>query len=254
LWLLWLGHAVRDLNDDIKFNLILCREMRLLAIETSGDAGSVAAISDEQVLASADLDRDVRSGVSLAPAISTVLRTSEWQPRDVQLVAVTTGPGSFTGLRVGVTTARLFAYAVGAEVLGINTLEVIAEQAPAEIASVWTVVDAQRQQIFAGMFRGGRHANRQWDGQTLLLNNEEWLSRLTGEMAVTGPGLAQLAQKIPREVTIIDRDLWIPKAATVGRLAQQKHRSGMRDNLWTLTPQYYRLSAAEEKRSANSPK
>jgi tRNA threonylcarbamoyladenosine biosynthesis protein TsaB len=228
--------------------------MRVLAIETSGDAGSVAAISDGKVLASADLDRELRSGVSLAPAISTVLRTSEWQPRDVQLVAVTTGPGSFTGLRVGVTTAKLFAYAVGAEVLGINTLEVIAVQAPADTANVWAVVDAQRQQIFAGSFRGGHHANRQWDGQTLLLNNEEWLSRLTGERAVTGPGLAQLAEKIPREVRIIDRDLWIPKAVTVGRVAQQKHRNGMRNDLSTLAPQYFRRSAAEEKRAANPPK
>ncbi len=74
----------------------------------------------------------------------------------MKLVAVAVGPGSFTGLRVGVTTVKLFAYAVGAEVLGINTLEVIAAQAPDEIGDVWAVLDALRGEIIAAYFCAGQ--------------------------------------------------------------------------------------------------
>ena len=100
--------------------------MRILALETTDKTGSVAAIDDDNLLAELMLDHTQRSAQSLAPAMQRLLKQVGWLPADVQLVAVSVGPGSFTGLRVGVTTAKVFAYAVGAEVLGIDTLEAIA--------------------------------------------------------------------------------------------------------------------------------
>ena len=100
--------------------------MRILALETTDKTGSVAALDDCNILAQLMLDQNQRSAQSLAPAMKTLLEQVQWQPKDVQLVGVSVGPGSFTGLRVGVTTAKVFAYAVGADVLGINTLEAIA--------------------------------------------------------------------------------------------------------------------------------
>ncbi len=105
---------------------------RILALETSGTSGSVAALEGDRLLAEVSLAPSLRSARSLAPGIAKLLAEVGWKPRDVGIVAVTTGPGSFTGLRVGLTTAKSFAYAVGAQVLGINTLEVLAEQAPAD--------------------------------------------------------------------------------------------------------------------------
>ena len=75
------------------------------------------------------LDPARRSARTLAPGIRHLLADAGWTPRDVALVAVSIGPGSFTGLRLGVMTAKAFAYAVGAPVLGIGTLEVIAAHA-----------------------------------------------------------------------------------------------------------------------------
>jgi tRNA threonylcarbamoyladenosine biosynthesis protein TsaB len=103
--------------------------MRILAIETTDKTGSVAAMADDNLLADLMLDRTQRSAQSLAPAISRLLKQVGWLPSDVQLVGVSIGPGSFTGLRVGVTAAKVFAYAVGAEVLGVNTLEAVAANA-----------------------------------------------------------------------------------------------------------------------------
>src|SRR5438105_3971142 len=124
--------------------------MRILGVETSGSSGSVAVLDDEQLLATVALDPAQRTARTLAPAIRDLLTQVSWRPADVQLVAVTAGPGSFTGLRLGVTTAKTFAYAVGCQVLGVNTLEVIAAQTPRECSPLEIVLDAQRQQLFVG--------------------------------------------------------------------------------------------------------
>lgn len=226
--------------------------MRILAIETSDQAGSVAALDADCVAASHDLDPTVRSAVSLAPAIAQLLQEAQWRPRDVQLVAVTTGPGSFTGLRVGVTTAKMFAYAAGAEGLGVNTLEVIARQAPDEVRQMWTLLDAQREQVFAARFSRNASGVWQWHGETLLLDNDAWLTQLASpdqRLAVSGPGLAKLADRVPPDVTIVDRAWWAPKAVSVGSLAWRHYQSGRREELAALVPHYFRASAAEEKRN-----
>src|SRR5262245_11167899 len=120
--------------------------MRILALETSGTGGGVALFQDSNLLGELELPPPARSAASLAPAISTLLATHQVPPSQIGLVAVTVGPGSFTGLRVGITTARFFAYAAGAQVLGVNTLAAIAESAPQvdEGKRLSVVIDAQR--------------------------------------------------------------------------------------------------------------
>jgi len=225
--------------------------MRILAIETTDAAGSVAALETGRILAAHDLDTRLRSAQTLAPAIVALLEKTAWQPADVQLVAVATGPGSFTGLRVGVATAKLFAYAVGAEVLGVNTLEVIAAQqtAAAEGAELWAVLDAQRNQVFAGRFKRDK-MGWQWQGETVLLDNSAWIAGLQPGQIVSGPVLEKLAGKLPEGITVADRALWSPKAAAVGQLAWKHYQAGHRDDVFRLLPQYFRASAAEEKRAA----
>jgi tRNA threonylcarbamoyladenosine biosynthesis protein TsaB len=226
--------------------------MRILAIETTDVAGSIATLEMGRILAAHDLDPRLRSAQTLAPAIVSLLEKVTWRPGDVQLVAVATGPGSFTGLRVGVATAKLFAYAVGAEVLGVNTLEVIAAQntAEAEGAELWAVLDAQRNQVFAGRFKRD-NAGWQWQGETTLLENSAWIAGLLPGQIISGPVLEKLADKLPGGITVVDRALWAPKGATVGQLAWKHYQAGRRDGVFGLLPQYFRPSAAEEKRAAH---
>ena len=226
--------------------------MRILAIETTALAGSVAALEGDRLLARCDLEPSMRSAQTLAGGIATLLERVGWQPRDVELIGVATGPGSFTGLRVGVTTAKMFAYAVGAQVMGVNTLEVIAHQAPEDTRKTWAVLDAQREQVFAALFS---RAGDDWDSidQPSLLDNDTWLAQLAAGDAVTGPGLLKLSARLPLGVAEIDSALWSPKAATVGRLAWRQFQSGKRDELQSLVPHYFRLSAAEEKRAQRTP-
>jgi len=223
--------------------------LRILALETSTLDASVAALEGDRVLGQTILDRTRRTAQSFAPAIDQQLRGVGWRPQDVQLVAVTLGPGSFTGLRVGVTAAKTLAYAVGAEVFGLNTLQVIAGQTPAACSRICAVLDAQRQQLFSADFR--REGERLVEtAPTRIEDNAPWLGRLTPEIAVTGPGLASLCNKLPPGVVVVDPACWTPRAATVGLAAWLQYQAGTRHDLWTLNPAYYRSSAAEEKKLA----
>jgi tRNA threonylcarbamoyladenosine biosynthesis protein TsaB len=220
--------------------------LRILALETSTLDASVAALDGDCLLGQTLLDRQRRTAQIFAPAVAQRLRSVGWRPQDVQLVAVTQGPGSFTGLRVGVTAAKTLAYAVGADALAVNTLEVIARQVPDRVQRICAVLDAQRQQLFAADFqRAGDHLAEV--SGTRIVDIDEWLAGLSPGMAVTGPGLARLQDRLPGEVAIVDAACWTPQAATVGRIAYLEYQSGKRHDLWTLNPRYYRSSAAEEK-------
>lgn len=247
--------------------------MRLLALETSGFSGSVAASDGDQLLGEIRLEPRMRTARGLAPAIRQLLAQVGWRPADLQLIAVTRGPGSFTGLRVGVTTAKTMAYALKIDVIGVDTLAVIASQAPtgaptglttnvaedapavaATPARLSVVLDAQRDQLFVADFELDASVRWQVASGSRIVDNAEWLARLSGgeAPAVSGPGLEKLHSRLPAGCRVVDRELWTPWAASVARVAQRDASEGRRDDLWTLAPEYYRPSAAEEKFSKNS--
>jgi tRNA threonylcarbamoyladenosine biosynthesis protein TsaB len=229
--------------------------VKILALETSGMAGSVAALENDQLVCELALPPQQRSAQSLAPAMRQLLEQAGWQPNEVRLVAVAIGPGSFTGLRVGVTTAKAFAYAVSAEVLGVNTLAAVAELAPTDLQRVSCVLDAQRSQLYAADFvrdSGGLFTAL---GETQIVDREQWLDELgqrTEPFAVSGPVMKQLAARIPASIRVLAEEYWSPTASAVVRLAARNYAAGARDDLWKLVPQYYRRSAAEEKRDSQS--
>jgi tRNA threonylcarbamoyladenosine biosynthesis protein TsaB len=221
--------------------------MKILALETTEKFGSVAAMSDGNLLVELKLPQSQRSAQSLAPTMRALLKQVGWRPDDVQLVAVSRGPGSFTGLRVGVTTAKVFAYSVGAEILGVDTLEAIAASAPNDVTDVCAVMDAQRNEIVARRF--ARRTDGWLEPQDVerLISVHEWLDELPAGIAVTGPVLGKLADQLPRHVRVLDADCWLPRASAVARLAARDYSLGRRDDLWQLVPHYSRRSAAEEK-------
>jgi tRNA threonylcarbamoyladenosine biosynthesis protein TsaB len=227
--------------------------MRIVAIETSGRHGSVAALSGEtgeaQLLRQIALGDEQRTAQALAPALRQLLSDVSWAPRSVEMVAVAVGPGSFTGLRIGVTTAKTFAYAVGAKVIGVNTLAVLAAQAPASSAPLWTIVDAQRQELFVAKFNTNGHGDIPIDCDTSIVPQDIWLAQLRSGDRVIGPALRRLASRLPEGVVAVAEEFWQPMAAAVGRVAWQAYQAGRRDDVWKLAPHYYRPSAAEEKLS-----
>jgi tRNA threonylcarbamoyladenosine biosynthesis protein TsaB len=221
--------------------------VRILSLETSSTAGSAAVLEGEEVLAQKLLSPRQRSAQSLAPAIREALAGANLRSGDIQLVAVTQGPGSFTGLRVGAATAKTFAYGVGAEIVGVNTQEAIAAQAPGVCETVWTLLDAHRGQLFVARYRLRGNQPPEQITPTHIAAIDDWLAYYRPDEPVTGPGISRIADRLPAGAAVVDSSLWPPEAATVGRLAWRHYQSGRRDDVWSFAPNYYRPSAAEEK-------
>ena len=226
--------------------------MKILALETTEKIGTVAALCDDKVLAELELSKQQRTTQSLAPSLKTLLKEVGWRPDEVDLVAVTVGPGSFTGLRVGVTTAKVFAYAAGAEVLGVDTLETIAAGAPDDIQSISVAVDAQRGEVVAGSFRRGPDGWFCPTAKSELIDAGVWLRGLPPGSVVAGAVLRKLSDRVPDQVTVLAPQFCSPRASNVGRIAGRDYAAARRDDIWGLVPRYSRRSAAEEKLGVNS--
>ena len=151
--------------------------MKTLAIETSGRAGSVATWDSETCLAEINLPTGVRTAESLIVGIGDVLSKCNWATADLELIAVTQGPGSFTGLRLGCVTAKVMAFAVGAKLVGVNTLRVLAENSRAG-PPLWCVMDAGRDQCFVARFSiTGREHQETIESQ--IMGTQQWLEILS---------------------------------------------------------------------------
>jgi tRNA threonylcarbamoyladenosine biosynthesis protein TsaB len=228
--------------------------MLILALETSGLAGSVALTNPHNSGGERQLAFEPASARALAPAIRDVLRLAGVSASDVGLVGVTVGPGSFTGLRIGVATAKTFAYARGIPVAAVNSLEVIALAAwkheqcalvPAD-RRLSVVIDAQRGELFAGDFTLGE-SGPSWSGSTRLVAIDEWLTTLAPFTLVAGPALSALGPRLPAHAAAVDPAAWLPQAASVARLAWREYEAGRCQSAFELVPLYLRASAAEEK-------
>ena len=129
----------------------------LLAFDTATTRVTVALHDGERVVASLDSDEGLRHGELLAPAIDRVLRDAEAIPHDVSAVAVGVGPGPFTGLRVGLVTARTMALALNIPVHGVCTLDILAAEAvDAGLDDFLVATDARRKEVYLASYAGGQ--------------------------------------------------------------------------------------------------
>jgi tRNA threonylcarbamoyladenosine biosynthesis protein TsaB len=220
--------------------------VNILALETTESIGAVAAFRDDKLLFQLSLNSQQRSAQALTPGVRAVLEQVGWRPTDVELVAVAAGPGSFTGLRVGVVTAKVFAYGVGARLVGVDTLEAIAARAPEDVSTLAAAVDAQRGQVMAALFLRDADGWMRPTGPAELRDASPWLEALTPGTVLSGPALRKLHGRIPGHLSTLPQELWGPTAAAVGQLAVRDAGLGRLSDVWSLVPHYSRPSAAQE--------
>lgn len=229
--------------------------MYTLALETTDSVGSVALFRESECLNWRWLPGDRRSAQTLAPAIRELLRDCHVRPQEIGLVGASVGPGSFTGIRIGVVTAKTFAYAVGADIIGIDTLEAVAAGVLPDVPRVAVLADAQRGDIVGKLFE------RQAGGIRLAAETSrpqkplEWLSTLpaSNDLVVAGPGALRFQELLAAQGYRLAADERCrPRALELGRLAWTFYVRGRRDDLWKLMPRYFRPSYAEEKATAAS--
>lgn len=224
--------------------------MNLLVLDTSTPQAAVAITRADGAWFAATPDPAARHGRGLVPSIHEALRAAGLVLADLDGIAVGLGPGSFTGLRVGLMAAKTFGYVLEVPLVGLDSLEVIAQNAPAEAPAVSVAADAQRGELFTADFQ------RTVEGGPLTRVTEtqreradRWAGRLAPGTTVLGPALPRLVEGlVPDHLLRVDATSHLPSPAGLVALARAVWAAGRRDDLWSLEPLYLRRSAAEEKR------
>ena len=133
--------------------------MILLAYDSSGPSLSAALYKNDKILGELDSETGVRHSNALTPMIEKLLKSAGLKPGDVDVVAVGVGPGSFTGLRVGVATAKILGYVLKKKIVSVSGLEAIArEVSSGKNGRVAVAMDARRGQVYGAMYE--RHGEK----------------------------------------------------------------------------------------------
>lgn len=192
-----------------------------------------------------------RVAQSLLPTIHQLLQTAKMAARDLLAIAVASGPGSFTGLRIGVTAAKTLAFATGAKLIAVNTLDALATQATEATGEpIWAALDAQRGDVFAAVYGRSDLAQLGQSDPTQLLSGDQWLQQLMPGSLVVGPVVARYRERLPAGVLVAPEPLCQPMASAVGQLGFDMLARGLTCDPFQLVPRYHRQSAAEEKAAA----
>jgi tRNA threonylcarbamoyl adenosine modification protein YeaZ len=235
-----------------------------LAIETTGRAGSIAVMQGPKVLRAVNLDASMRTAAALAPCVDQAIESCRRQGTPIAMISVANGPGSFTGLRIGVTTAKTLSYALRLPLLAIDSLSSIAAAAfvtNPSVATVCVAIDAYRGQVYCGLFQRrdllpelnptlfSLDAHRQVPPLPAseppaieVLDRGQWSERLETlpeELHFAGdakPLAARSARLIARDCDAVGTGLLALRAVAVEPFI---------DPL-SLVPRYLKLSAAEE--------
>jgi tRNA threonylcarbamoyladenosine biosynthesis protein TsaB len=218
---------------------------RLLILETSGRVGMVALAEGADLLQCRPLDEARRHARDLAPAISELLAEQRWEANDLAAVIVSRGPGSYTGLRVGMMSAKTFAYATRCALLGVDTFAAIALQSPPECSDVDVIADAQKDQIYVQPFTrtesGWKATN-----EIRICSFLDWLGERPPDTWVSGPGLVKWRPKLEMVSRCVAEEDQDPQVDSLLELGLARYLANERDDIFALEPLYLRASSAEE--------
>jgi len=240
---------------------------KLLAVETSTSPGSVAVgtqgsdSAEAMVFLDHSLAATGNQGRDLMPTIQAATVAAGWPLAEVDLVAVAVGPGPFTGLRVGVTTAKAIAWTTGCMIVGVSTAACLAEQAVAALDHVdWPsgridiAFAAGRGELFVTTATPmAQDTPRCWQvSKGHLTTPVAWWKSLPKGGLITGPGLSftdeqpELPTARP-DLRLAPASLWQPTATTVARLGLISAVQGWTQSPAELLPVYLRASYAEDR-------
>jgi len=223
-------------------------EPRLLILETSGRTGEVALARGPVIVQHRLLDETRLHARDLAPAVAAMLRAEQWKPADIQSLIVNRGPGSYTGLRVGIMSAKTFAYATGCALIAVDGFAAVAQQAPTDVLQIAVIADAQQDRVYQQNFRRSGPESEIVAVSPLRIDPfSEWIQTIAAESWVSGPGLRTFRARLPTQVRIPQERSWDPRPNSFVDIGLSRYLSGQRDDVWKLEPLYLRPSSAEEK-------
>lgn len=219
--------------------------MVVLGLETATPYGSVALVGPDGLLAESTALVPMHHLEWLVPAVERVLQDAAIPRAGVEGLAVSQGPGGFTGLRIGIATAAAWARALGVPVVGISTLEALAAAATAQL--ILPVLDAKRGEVAAALFRQeDRGALTRVREDTVLPPEALREFAPSDPVLLLGDGLARWPEVIRRSAPsarLAPPALWTPRAALVAALGRERLLAGRGDDPYRLVPRYGRRPA-----------
>jgi tRNA threonylcarbamoyladenosine biosynthesis protein TsaB len=227
-------------------------EALILALDTSTEQASVAVAQGQRTLSEWSWVADRNHSRQLFTVIRHILDVVELQIVKVDALVVATGPGSFNGLRVGISAAKGLATARHVPLVGISTLDVIAFQAASADQVVWAVMPAGRGEVYLARYAGDGEKWRR-TSDYLIMPVDEAASAVGAGGLVAGTGAALVCRSGGSHTSAGAPEHRAPSVRRAGYLAELGRRylqAGGRDQLLTLEPLYLRRPSAEEKRAA----
>jgi tRNA threonylcarbamoyladenosine biosynthesis protein TsaB len=217
--------------------------MLILALDTATDQGSLALLEEDQVLGEKALTGAGTYLQHLLPGIEALLLATGRKLDEVGALAVSQGPGNFTGLRIGLASAKGLAWALEVPLVPVSTLEVLAAQFPFQPDPVGVLIDAKRREVYLGLYLcpadqpQARH-------EPMRLPLASLPELLKPPLVLTGPGLTYyedfLRENLSAEIHFGPPGLRFPRATTLGRLAQRRLAEGLTVSPQHLVPAYLR--------------
>ena len=210
--------------------------MKVLAFDTSSKALSLAILEDKQVLAEMTIDIKKNHSITLMPAIDFLMASLDWTPKDLDRIVVAEGPGSYTGLRIAVATAKTLAHTLNIELVGMSSLLALV---PYQQEGLFVpLMDARRNNVYAGFYENAKpvmpEAHLPFERVIELINGASQVT-FVGEV---GPFVEQIQEHLPRT----NYKETLPNAANLALLAWDKEANSLHD----FVPNYLKRVEAEE--------
>jgi tRNA threonylcarbamoyladenosine biosynthesis protein TsaB len=225
----------------------------ILALDTCDSRGSVAVLRDDEVLKSIAHEGTTEYSIWLLPTVEEALKSARVEMRDVELFAVASGPGSFTGVRMGLTTVKAWSEVYGNGIASVSRLEAIASEAPRGSDHIAAFFDAHRDQVYAGLFRRQGAALGlveeemvaapadfiSWVGQRAQNERVSWISmdpeKLTTQEA--WQARASIEESVGASTKVL--------APAIGRIGRMRALEGRLTDVLKLDAEYVRRPDAE---------
>ncbi|MBI3996583.1 MAG: tRNA (adenosine(37)-N6)-threonylcarbamoyltransferase complex dimerization subunit type 1 TsaB [Candidatus Omnitrophica bacterium] len=212
----------------------------LLSIETSGRQLGVAVLDGDRLISSYELLVDYPHAVELPGAVTRVLEAARTKLHQLEAIVVDRGPGSFTGLRIGLSFVKALAFPTKIPVVGMPSLEVLAAALPFAPGAICPILDAKQKNVYAALYR--------WEEGVLVRHGDyflgpidQWLGRIKEPAVFLGDGAGLYAERLRQhgqDATIAPQEFWLPRAATLGRLGYARWLKGEHDDARALVPLY----------------
>ena len=221
--------------------------MKLLAVDTSTGSCSVALFDNRRLLAEIVRDDGKTHSKHLMSMIEQVLGSCALKPGDIEGVGVTTGPGTFTGLRIGISTVKGFCSATKAQVVGVNSLSALAVPFLNETSPVVSIIDARRQEVYWAAFRMGA-GKAEMVTVPCVADPGSIAGMLPRNALLVGSGALLYRSVFEGEcpsMRLADADCHVIRGSSVGLLALDRLEHHESDRVDTLVPNYIRKSDAQ---------